>query len=289
MDFTQLNTINQQLTGLFGYPVEHSLSPVMHNSAFKQLELDYHYLPFEVEPSNLESAVEGIKALGLRGVNLTIPHKESVIPYLDELSQSAELIGAVNTIKQEEGRLIGYNTDGRGFVRSLNEADFTPQDKSGLIIGAGGAARAIAFQLVLEGLDRLYIANRTLSKAESLVQEVGQKLDLEQIEAIALDEKVLREIIGNLDLVVDTTPVGMSPQADVEPVINPQLLHSGLVVSDLVYNPLETTLLQAAEKRGATTISGLGMLVHQGAIAFELWTGKQAPLKVMKRATKSQL
>ncbi|MCK8825277.1 shikimate dehydrogenase [Fuchsiella alkaliacetigena] len=279
-----------KLTGLFGYPVEHSLSPVMHNTAFKELGLDYLYLPFAVPKAKLAEAVAGIKGLNFEGVNLTIPHKQKVRDYLDELSQEAELIGAVNTVQRCNGKLIGHNTDGKGFLRSLvEEASFTPQDKKVLVIGAGGAARAVSYQLALEEVKELYIANRTLSKAENLATEVGKKLDLNKAEALPLEKGALSSIIKNLDLVVDTTPIGMSPQVEVEPVIEAELLHSNLLVADLVYNPVKTTLLKAAQKAGAETLSGLGMLVYQGAIAFEIWTGQRAPVKVMKEVVQAAI
>lgn len=289
MSLAQLGLEERELVGLFGYPVEHSLSPVMHNTAFSKLELDYLYLPFEVAPDNLKAAVEGVRGLNLRGVNLTIPHKEAVIPYLDQVSQEAELIGAVNTIKNEAGKLTGYNTDGRGFVRSLKEEGFMPQNKNALIIGAGGAARAVAFQLGLEGVDRLYIANRTFKKAEDLVFDIKEGLVMETVQPLPLKQEKLKEIISGVDLLVDTTPIGMYPESEVEPVIDPELIQSNMVVSDLVYNPVETSLLKAAKDRGAKIVSGLGMLVYQGAISFELWTGKKAPVELMVGTIKNKI
>ena len=279
-----------EVTGLFGYPVEHSLSPKMHNAGFEELEINYLYLPFAVQPENLEQAVAGIRGLGIRGVNLTIPHKEEVIPYLDELSEEAELIGAVNTIVNQNGKLVGHNTDGRGYIRSLQEgAGFAPDNKEVLIIGAGGAARAVAFQLALEGIDKLYIANRTFSKAEKLAAEIRTKIDLKEITALDLTTEALTPVFNNLDLVVDTTPIGMVPDTDVKPVIEPGLLDSNLLVSDLVYNPQETVLLQAAKEAGAETVSGLGMLLYQGVIAFELWTDRQAPVEEMQAALEKNI
>ncbi|AGB40489.1 shikimate 5-dehydrogenase [Halobacteroides halobius DSM 5150] len=282
--------MNKQLTGLFGYPVEHSLSPAMHNAAFKELGLNSTYLPFAVKPDNLKEAVRGIKALNIKGVNLTIPHKQKVISYLDQLSNEAKLIGAVNTIENQEGKLIGHNTDGRGYIRALQEeAKFNPSGKKVLVIGAGGAARAVAFQLSLEGINELYIANRTIEKAKGLVKDIKTKVSLNQVQPLPLSDNKLADIIKKLDLIIDTTPVGMHPQTDVEPVISAKLLHSNLLVSDLVYNPQETVLLQEAKKVGAETLSGLGMLLYQGVIAFEIWTGKKAPKKVMRRALEEGL
>jgi shikimate dehydrogenase len=278
-----INLAETEVVGLFGYPVEHSLSPIMHNTAFSELGINYFYLPFEVKPEELSSAITAIKALNLRGVNLTIPHKESAISHLDMISKEAELIGAVNTIKNEGGKLIGYNTDGRGFIRSLKEEGFQLQGKNVLVIGAGGAARAVSFQLALEGVEKLYISNRTWTKAENLAEEICDKLDLKGVQSLPLKTNVLKKMIPDLDLLVDTTPVGMHPVSDdIEPVINSDLLHSNLIVADLVYNPVETVLLKEAKKSGASTVSGLGMLAHQGAMAFEIWTDKAAPVKTMK-------
>ena len=283
------NLVDTEVVGLFGYPVEHSFSPIMHNAAFEKLDINYLYLPFEVHPKELEAAIDGIRALNIKGVNLTIPHKEIVIPYLDEISKEAELIGAVNTVKNENGKLIGYNTDGRGFVKSLVEEGFKPQDKKVLIIGAGGAARAVGFQLSLEGVSDLYVANRTFEKADSLVKDINNNLELNLVEALPLVNKDLQQVMNDLDLIVDTTPIGMHPNCEVEPVIAPELLHKELVVADLVYNPMETTLLKAAKEVGAKTIGGLGMLVYQGAIALEIWSGKDAPTKVMKDSIWNQI
>ncbi len=280
----------KEITGLFGYPVEHSLSPEMHNAAFNKLGLDYTYLPFEVKPERLKEAVMGIKGLNLRGVNLTIPHKEEVIPYLDQVSKEARLIGAVNTIKNKDGKLIGYNTDGQGFITSLKEeANFIARDKNILIIGAGGAAKAIAFQLALEGANSLYISNRTISRAEELVLTIESKLNEIKVDPVPLEDRKLEMIIGQIDLVIDTTPVGMYPKVDVKPVINPKLLHDDLIVTDIVYNPVETSLLRSAKAVGAKTVSGLGMLLYQGVLAFEIWTGRKAPVEIMKEVLENKI
>ncbi|GAB6138841.1 shikimate dehydrogenase [Halanaerobaculum tunisiense] len=280
---------NTEITGLLGDPVEHSLSPVMHNRAFQELGLNNLYLPWAVKEDKLAQAVAGIRGLDIKGANLTIPHKQQVLPHLDELSEEARLIGAVNTIENQAGKLIGHNTDGRGYLRSLQEeADFNPAAKKVLVVGAGGAARAVAFQLALAGVSELYIANRTVKKAKALIEEINKQLEVTG-KAISLSKERLAEKMERLDLVVDTTPVGMYPQTEVEPVIPADLLHSDLLVSDLVYNPQETVLLQVAKKKGAATLSGLGMLLYQGVIAFEIWTGKKAPVKVMREALEKGL
>jgi len=282
------NLAEVNLTGLFGYPVEHSFSPAMHNSAFKEVNLNYLYLPFAIKPENVEEAVKGIKAFNLRGVNVTIPHKQAVIPYLDELSEEAELIGAVNTIENKDGKLIGYNTDGRGFIRSLKEeGDFEAKGKKALIIGAGGASRAVAFQLALEGIDKIYISDLSQGLAKVLADDVNSKVD--KAKAIVVDSKETDEIVAKVDLLVDATPVGMYPKVDVKPVVSTEVLHKDLVVYDLVYNPLETVLLKAAKEAGAKAVSGLGMLLYQGAIAFEIWTDVDAPIKIMRNALEEML
>ncbi|MFO7820404.1 MAG: shikimate dehydrogenase, partial [Halanaerobacter sp.] len=268
--------------GLFGYPVEHSLSPAMHNDAFQELGLNHVYLPFSVDPDNLEEAVAGVRGLNIAGVNVTIPHKQEVIPFLDDLSEEAELIGAVNTIVNQKGTLTGHNTDGRGFIRSLKEeTDFAATEGKALLIGAGGAARAIAFQLALAGIEELVISDLDSAKAENLSDEIDKNLDLE---VRAVEQEEVDDLIAELDLLVDATPVGMHPHVDVDPVVSAEVMHDELIVYDVVYNPRETVLLQAAQEAGAQAVSGLGMLLYQGVIAFEIWTGEEAPVEVMRSA-----
>jgi len=282
IDLADLDLGAIDLTGLFGYPVEHSLSPSMHNDGFAELGLNYLYLPFSIEPDNVGQAVAGIRGLGISGINVTIPHKQAVMPHLDQLSEEAELIGAVNTIENKEGTLIGHNTDGRGFIRSLKEeTNFVAADKSVLLVGAGGAARAISFQLALEGIEKLFITDLEISKAQELATEIKNNTD---VEVVTIGQEKIADIIAELDLLVDSTPVGMHPNVDVDPVVGADLMHQDLIVYDVVYNPQETVLLQAAKRAGATAVSGLGMLLYQGVIAFEIWTGEQAPVDVMREA-----
>ncbi|WP_204700234.1 shikimate dehydrogenase [Halanaerobacter jeridensis] len=279
---SDLNLAETKVTGLFGYPVEHSLSPAMHNDAFSELGLNHVYLPFSVEPNNLEQAVAGLRGLNITGVNVTIPHKQNVIPHLDKLSEEAELIGAVNTIFNDNGSLIGHNTDGRGFIRSLKEeTDFKADGQKVLLVGAGGAARAIAFQLALEGISELLISDLDTAKAQSLSSEVEENVD---IEVNTVKEEKVETIMDDVDLLVDATPVGMDPHVDVAPVVSAEVMHSDLIVYDVVYNPQETVLLEAAQQAGAEAVSGLGMLLYQGVIAFEIWTGEEAPVEVMRTA-----
>lgn len=277
------------LCGLFGCPVEHSFSPLMHNTAFQYLKLNWAYVPFKVEPHQLPRALSSIPALNLAGVNVTIPHKEAVLRYLDELTPCAASIGAVNVILNREGKLVGDNTDGRGFIKSLQEeAGLIPAGKKAVILGAGGAAKAAAVQLAVEGAEEVSIVNRTPGKAEQLaraVQNLGSKsrvLTWEQTgEAAAA--------INEADLVVQATSVGMYPDVNSHLPVPEDAFHSGQVVYDLIYNPLKTKFLKMAEIRGAKAVSGLGMLLYQGALAFELWTGTAAPVNIMREALQKQL
>lgn len=273
-----------RLTGLLGHPVAHSKSPQMHNAAFAELGLDYRYLAFDVEPERIGEAVAGIRALGVRGVNVTIPHKVAVIPHLDELSEEARLIGAVNTIVQEDGRLIGYNTDGIGYISALREeTGFDVSGKRILLLGAGGAARAVAAQMALAGSGQLVIAARAIDRAVALAEHLALHADTR---GITMD--VAERELASFDLIVNTTPVGMHPHVDEVP-ISTERLESGQLVSDLIYNPRITRWLQEAQARGCKIHGGLGMFIHQGAHAFQLWTGSAAPTDVMRQTVESYL
>ncbi|MGB9661554.1 MAG: shikimate dehydrogenase [Moorellaceae bacterium] len=266
--------------GLLGYPVSHSFSPLLHNAAFHALGLDWVYLAFAVEPSALPAAVAGLRALGFAGANVTIPHKETVMAWLDEIDPLARLIGAVNTIVVREGKLAGYNTDGSGFRRSLEEAGVDPAGKRALVLGAGGAARAVVFTLVQSGCATLLLANRTPERAHELARAVGA-FSATPIEVLPWEDRALAEVMPGVDLIINTTSIGMSPHQEGVP-LDPELLQPHHLVYDLVYNPLETRLLAAARRRGCRTVSGLSMLLYQGAEAFTLWTGREAPLEVMR-------
>ncbi|WP_027417707.1 shikimate dehydrogenase [Aneurinibacillus terranovensis] len=268
-------------TGLFGHPVGHSLSPLMHNRAFEVLGLNYRYGAFDIHSSQLESAVAGIRSLGLRGVNVTVPYKVDVIPYLDEIDEEARLIGAVNTIVNENGRLIGYNTDGRGYVRSLiEECGLQLEQESVLLLGAGGAARGVAVALLRTGVKRLTIANRTVKKAEQLALDLSRVSEQATgIRAISMEE--VAGAITKSTILVQTTSIGMHPNIEESPIPS-SLLHPDLLVSDLIYNPLKTKLQRDAEAMGTRTHSGVGMFIYQGALSFEYWTGREAPVEVMR-------
>lgn len=264
------------LCGIIGNPIEHSLSPAMHNAAYEQLGLNFVYLAFCV--SDVEGAMRGMRALNIRGLSVTVPHKVAVLPYLDEIDPVARQIGAVNTVVNENGHLKGYNTDWAGFVRSL-EAHTPIRDKRVVILGAGGAARAIAFGIKHEG-GLLTILNRTeeLVMAEKLATEIGCPYgDLKQL-----------DLIQQAEIVVNATSVGMSPLQD-RTVIDPAHLRPEQVVYDIVYNPLETKFLREAKALGCRVIPGYEMLLLQGVTQFELWTGKQAPVDLMRTILKDRL
>ncbi|GBF36319.1 shikimate dehydrogenase [Methanofervidicoccus abyssi] len=265
-----------KLLGLIGHPVEHSLSPIMHNKALRDKNLNYVYLAFDVHPDRLKYVVDGAKALGtFRGFNVTVPHKVEIIKYLDELDREARLIGAVNTVKIENDKAIGYNTDGLGARMSLEEEIGKVKNRDILIVGAGGAARAVAFELAKD--NNITIVNRTLERAKLLAEEISRKLNR------SVDYGDLNVDVGNYEIVIHTTPVGMYPHINAEPVIDVNNIRSDMVVMDLIYNPRETVLLREAKKRGAKAINGIGMLVYQGALAFEIWTGVKPDVEVMKR------
>lgn len=261
-----------KVTGLFGYPVEHSLSPLMHNAAFEYLGLDYCYVTFSVSPEKLSDAVRGIRAFNLRGVNVTIPHKENVIPFLDKVSEEASFIGATNTILNSDGTLIGYNTDGRGFMASLAEAVIPVEGKTVLILGAGGACRAISYYLS-EKASKLIIFDIDKNRLERLVA------DLSAIRSNVISMKS-PDNLNNIDMLINATPLGIK---DSDPVpVNTSLITDRITVCDLIYK--DTTLLKAASAKGCKTLNGLGMLLHQGVLAFEIWTGIKPPVDIMRMA-----
>ena len=276
-------TSKTKALGIFGHPISHTLSPVMHNAVIKALGLDMAYLPFEVKPPNLKEAINGIKSLGIIGVNITIPHKESVIRFLDDISEEARLVGAVNTIVYKDRKLVGYNTDGSGYMASLKEElGFNPKSKRIIIIGAGGAARGILAALATQKPKSITVANRTLSRAVSLIKTFKGKFRDTRFEAIDLDNNMLKMSFNSVDLLINTTSVGMKQSKALK--IPLETLPKIAIVSDIIYNPLETLLLKKAKKIGLTTHGGLGMLVHQGARSFKLWTGMDAPMNVMRKA-----
>ncbi len=281
-----------KICGIYGCPVEHTFSPAIHNAAFDAAGLDYAYVPFRVEHRSLAAAIEALRALGMVGVNVTIPHKETVLPLLDELSDEAKLTGAVNTIVNRAGKLYGDNTDGKGYLRALREAGFDPAGKNVLFLGAGGAARAVAMQLALAGVKKINFANRTGRRAVELARAVAEAAGI-RVETIPWPEqaggKLPARVLAESDLVVQATPLGMSPNTDEAVPLPFEAFRPGQTASDLIYNPVETLFLKKAGQAGAETVNGMGMLLHQGTLAFELWTGVAAPLEVMRAALHKEL
>lgn len=278
-----------KLLGVFGYPVEHSLSPAMHNAAIAALGLDYLYIPFSVLPENIDPAIHSLVALGIIGVNLTIPHKERVLPFLDEVDPNARTIGAVNTVHNDAGRLIGYNTDGEGFIDPLLSLGFDPAGKRVVVLGAGGAARSVVFRLASDGA-AIAIANRNLKRAEELATDVRKAVANAEIDLLNLNDAAgLTESLSGAELLVNATSVGMHPHDAADLPIPPSTLHSSLIVYDLIYNPTETRLLRAARDVGARTLNGISMLVGQGAASFRIWTGFTPSVEVMERAVTEAL
>jgi shikimate dehydrogenase len=271
-----------QVFCVLGHPVGHSLSPAMHNAALAQLGLDGVYVAFDVPPAGLRDAVLGLQALGVAGVNCTIPHKEALLPLMDELSEEAAFIGAVNTIEFRDGRRIGHNTDAPGFLSALRAAGAEPEGQEVLVLGAGGSARAVVVALVKAGA-RVTIANRTRERSEELAAELNAKFDTEGVRALALSGADLRPVVERAAILVNTTSLGMSPHVEAMPGVPLDALRSDARVYDLIYNPLETRLLREARLRGAGTANGAGMLARQGALALEIWTGRVAPAELMEQ------
>jgi shikimate dehydrogenase len=266
------------ITGIFGFPVKHSMSPAMHNAAFKKLSLDLAYLPFEVHPAKIGQAVASLKALNIRGVNVTIPHKESVLEHLDSVDPLAKKIGSVNTIVNENGKLTGYNTDGPGFLKDLKSHGFSPKGKTILIVGAGGAGKAISHTLSHNGAKKVYIFDIDTVKLTKLVKHIPC--------GVAVAAAGLVAAAKESSLLVNTTPIGMH-SGDALPLPKDSL-HKGLFVYDIIYNR-PTELVRTAKKMGLKTCNGLGMLLNQGVLAFEKWTKRKAPVKLMEQTLLSQL
>ncbi|HEV2758415.1 MAG TPA: shikimate dehydrogenase [Acidimicrobiales bacterium] len=265
---------NTRLAAVLGFPVRHSLSPAMHNAAFRELGLDWIYLAFEVAPDSVEAAFAGARALGFGGLSVTIPHKTAALDAVDEATAAARAIGAVNTIVfRRDGSLLGDNTDGAGFLASLADEGFDPNGRMCAVVGGGGAARAVVHALAGAGATEVMVVNRTPERAESAAALAG-----------AAGRAGKASALGQFDLVVNATPLGLAgPDADVLP-FDSHLLGRGQLLVDLVPNPAVTPLMRAARDHGARVAGGLGMLVHQGALAFELWTGRPAPVGVMRAA-----
>lgn len=264
--------------GIIGWPIGHSLSPLMHNAAFAALELDYTYIPLPVPPDKLSEAVMGLKSMGFIGANVTIPHKVTIMPYLDELDVSAQQAGAVNTIVIKDGRCIGYNTDGQGFIQSLLAKQLTIKGKTAVIMGAGGAARAVVCGLIAHGIEKIVIGGRSEAKTREFVKLFPEEAN---IRGYDWRDQIFSDTLTQCDILINCTPIGMSLNKDTELPVNWQALKVSAAVCDLIYNPPLTQFLTDAQSRGHTVINGTGMLIEQGALAFELWTGEMAPRNIM--------
>jgi len=268
-----------RLCGVIGDPIEHTMSPAIHNAASIQMGLDYIYIPFHVKEEELGKAIDGMRALNIRGLNVTLPHKVAIIPLLDKLDPLAEKIGAVNTVTNDDGVLEGSNTDASGFLQALLERGIEPKGKKGVVLGAGGASRAISFILAERGA-RLVILNRRLERAVELTGRLSTAFSKE-VRALKLIAENLSWALKEADILINTTSMGMSPNINETPAPS-NLLKPGLIVVDIVYNPIKTRLLREAEEAGAKTINGVDMFVWQGALSFERWTGVKAPIKLMR-------
>ena len=275
-----------RICGIIGDPVDHTLSPAMHNTAFKELNLDFVYVAFRVRKDELKHAIAGAKSLDIHGLNVTMPHKNAVMKYLDEIYSTAKSISAVNTILNDEGRLKGYNTDGLGAIKALKENGISLKGKKLLLLGAGGAGKAIAFHAAQE-VEELVILNRTTQKAKKLAEVLRKKFD-KKINGNSLSAKIIKEELRDADILVNATSVGMHPNVS-RSLVDPSWLKPDLCVMDIVYNPIETKLAKDAKALGAKVISGVEMLVYQGAASFEIWTNHAAPVEVMKQAVLNKL
>jgi shikimate dehydrogenase len=283
-----------RLTGLLGYPLKSSRSPRMHNISFSALGLEYAYLAFEIEDGHLEEALNAMKALHAQGFNVTMPHKQKVLAYLDEVDPAARMIGAVNTVFNDNGRLVGYNTDGKGFVKGLSEEGFDLSGKRVVLVGAGGAGRAVGIQVALSGITAMTVFDVEADKVSELLETIHENIPTVTANGDVYNEAALVEAIQQADILIDCTPLGMDKvvtTADgkeenlIEQAIltNSDALRPDLFVAHIVYIPLETKLIRMAKEAGCKTMNGIPMMIWQGAEAFEIWTGQQMPVDVVKK------
>lgn len=277
-----------ELVGVLGTPVAENPTGAMQEAAFAALGLQWRYLTMEVQPRDLPAAIAGAKAMGFRGLNLTIPHKVAVLPLLDAVMKDAAVIGAVNTVRREGDRLVGENTDGKGFLMALRrDAGCDPRGLKAVLLGAGGAARAIGTELLLAGLRELTVVNRSPERGSAMVADLAAgtkgKVELSAWPAAGYT------VAGDVDLLVNATSVGLYPQVEAIPAVDLGRAQSGMLAADAVFNPAETRFLRAAKAQGLRTLDGLSMLVYQGVIGFELWTGLSAPMDVMKQTLEREL
>lgn len=279
-------TGHTKLTGLLGSPVAHSKSPLMHNEAFKELGLDYVYLCFDVPENNLKTAFEGLKKLNVAGFNCTMPDKTLICELVDELSPAASMIGAVNTVVNDNGKYIGHNTDGIGYMQSVKDAGYNIIGENMTLLGAGGAASSILVQAALDGVKRINVfslKDRFWGKAEKMVDAVNKNTDCKVTLFELGDDSVLADSIANSRILTNATSVGMAPNTDNCIIPDKSMLSKDLIVSDIIYNPMETKLIKMAKEQGCNTFNGLYMLLYQGAEAFKIWTGKDMPVEHIKK------
>lgn len=278
-------TGHTRLGGLLGTPVAHSISPLMYNETFRILDIDYIYLCFDTAHAELAGLVKALRDMNVFGFNLTMPDKERILPYLDDLSPAARMIGAVNTVKNENGRLIGHNTDGIGYIRSLADHDYDIKCGTMTLLGAGGAASAIAIQAALDGVPKLHIVNRrgrSWKNAQRLADEINRSTSCEADVTDLADLDGLRTVLEESSLLTNATSIGMAPNTEVSPLADPSVLHSGMLVSDIIYNPRRTKLLEDAAAAGCRTCNGMYMLLYQGEAAFRIWTDRDMPVETIR-------
>ncbi len=273
-----------ELVGVLGFPVAENPTCVMQEAAFSALGLNWRYLTIEVQPNDLAAAMQGVRAFGMQGINLTIPHKVAVMNLLDEIAPDAALIGAVNTVRREGARLIGENTDGKGFLRGLTQdARIDPIGKQVVVFGAGGAARAVATELALAGAAEILVINRTVTRGEHLVKDLRERVNAN---ASFIPWVNTYSVDAGSDILVNATSIGLYPDVEAIPAVDLSAARPDLLVCDVIPNPPETPLLRLAQAKGMPILNGLAMLVYQGAIGFEMWTGLKAPENVMREALK---
>ena len=279
-------TAKYELIGLMAYPIRHSLSPEMQNKALEKAGLPFSYMGFEVDNDSFPGAIEGLKALKKRGTGVSMPNKQLACEYVDELTPAAKLVGAINTIVNDDGYLRGYNTDGTGHIRAIKESGFDIKGKTMVLLGAGGASTAIGAQGAIEGLKEIKLFNRRdefFDKALAFAQRVNENTDCVVTVTDLADQQAFAEALASADILTNGTKVGMKPLENESLVNDISLLHPGLLVTECVYNPHMTKLLQQAQQAGCKTIDGFGMLLWQGAEQFTLWTGKDFPLEYVKQ------
>jgi shikimate dehydrogenase len=284
-DMEMAKNYRSELVGVFGCPIDENPTGVVEEAAFAALGLDYRYITMLVKDGELGAAMQGIRAMNFRGINLTIPHKVKVLEYLDELSEAAEIIGAVNMVVNNEGRLWGENTDGKGFLTALTKAGVSVAGKNLVVLGAGGAARAISVECALAGAERITIVNIERAQGEELTALINKRTPA-KADFIFWDKPL--EVPAGTDIFINATSIGLYPNVDQKPNVSYDTVTADMVVSDVIFNDPNTLFLQEAARRGAKTVNGLGMLASQAAMNFTLWTGKEAPVSLMEEVLKKE-